>query len=1135
MTANIETIIARGYQLAAQRNHELVTLEHLLASLLELKEIQQLITRNGGDLESLTKDNMAWLDTPENHVLVKSSQYQPRHTTLLMNVVKKSKTQSMFSGKQEVGSIDILLAMYGIADSPASYFLDRHAPSRDTIANYLTNSAIADAELMDPREAEEILRTYCINLNERALDGKIDPLIGREKEVEQITQILARRNKHNVIMIGDPGVGKAQPLDSLILTPDGWIQMGDIKPGVSVCTPSGLTTKVTGVFPQGIKDIYKITFSDGRTVECCGEHLWKIYGNFGETYKTPGGWRRNRMGYRIVSTFDMIKMLDKNYKKVRIPLIKPIDRPDVDQPLDPWLMGFLLGDGSFARNKLGSFSTADDEILDIIASKLKKGYYIKKHQHGTYDYHIITDDHDTYGHPVVGNRNRYNQYRNIYRRALADMGFRNHLSTDKFIPDIYKNGSIDQRLDLLAGLVDSDGYVSSNGSLSISTSSVRLACDIQELVWSLGGCARITTKNPTYTYNGELRNGHISYNVAIKYQDPQRLSYLKRKKDRLPVNYQYKDLKLTVKSIELIRQAEAQCIMVDDPDHLYITNNYVVTHNTVIVEGLAKRIAEKQVPETLESKTIWSIDIASLVAGTKYRGDFEERMKQIIRALQSDPESIAFIDEIHMIMGAGSGGGGNGSIDAANMLKPALSRGEIRCIGSTTQEEYRKHFEKDRALVRRFQKIDINEPSIDDAKRILKGISTYYEKYHGVSYTDAALDAAVELTAKHIHDKCLPDKAIDVIDSAAAWQRIRPADVRLTRITKREIEVEVGRLAKIPVASIKSSETDKLASLDADLKNVVFGQDQALDNLVDSVYMSRSGLRENDKTLGAYLFTGPSGVGKTEAAKQLALSLGIDFIRFDMSEYQERHSVSKFIGSPPGYVGYGDGSAGSGLLINNLEKSPHCVLLFDEIEKAHQDVYNIFLQMMDRGVVTSSNGKSVSARNAVVIFTSNLGAAEMEKELIGFAARTESRDEDTRAVNTFFTPEFRNRLDGIIRFNRLSKENMSRIVDKFIGQLNAMSGKKNVNIVLDQAAREWLIDKGFDKNMGARPLARVIAENIKKPLSREILFGRLRKGGAVMVTLGDGKLEFEYMEPASDDGGSMDLGDQGLIADGVDA
>lgn len=762
MTANIETIIARSYQMAAQRHHELVTLEHLLASLLEQKEIQQLIVKNGGDLESLAKDNTTWLDTSENHVLVKNTQYQPRHTTLLMNVVKKSKTQSMFSGKNEVGSIDILLAMYGITDSPASYFLDKYAPSREVLIDYLTKANSIESELMDPKEANDILRAYCINLNEKALNGKIDPLIGREKEVEQITQILARRNKHNVIMIGDPGVGK-----------------------------------------------------------------------------------------------------------------------------------------------------------------------------------------------------------------------------------------------------------------------------------------------------------------------------------------------------------------------------------TVIVEGLAKRIIEKTVPETLEDKTIWSLDIASLVAGTKYRGDFEERMKQIIRALQSDKTSVVFIDEIHMIMGAGSGGGSNGSIDAANMLKPALSRGEIRCIGSTTQEEYRKHFEKDRALVRRFQKIDINEPSIDDAKRILKGIASYYENYHGVTYLNSALEAAVDLTVKHIHDKCLPDKAIDIIDSAAAWQRIKPANSRITKISKKEIEEEVGRIAKIPVDTVKSNEVDKLKKLEPDLKNVVFGQDEAIDNLVDSIYMSRSGLRENDKTLGAFLFTGPSGVGKTEAAKQLANSLGIDFIRFDMSEYQERHSVSKFIGSPPGYVGYGDGSAGSGLLINNLEKSPHCVLLFDEIEKANQDVYNIFLQMMDRGIVTSSNGKSVSARNAVIIYTSNLGAAEMEKELIGFTAKTEFRDEDTKAVNTFFTPEFRNRLDGIIRFNKLSKENMNRIVDKFIGQLNELSSKKSVNIVIDSSVKEWLIEKGFDKNMGARPLARVINENIKKPLSREMLFGKLKNGGAVTVRLKENKLDFEYLESAIEEISNVDIKEDQII-NGVD-
>lgn len=760
MSNRFENLISRSYQLAAIRQHELVTLEHLLAAILEDKDMQQLIVRTHGDLDELTSDTLAWLDNPDNHVVVKTTQFQPRHTTLLANVVKKSKAQSMFSGKQEAGPLEVLTSMYGIADSPASYFLDKHTSGKEALLDYVSRAGAIDTDGMDAKEADEILRTYCVNLNERAQKGKIDPLIGREREVENITQILARRNKHNVIMTGDPGVGK-----------------------------------------------------------------------------------------------------------------------------------------------------------------------------------------------------------------------------------------------------------------------------------------------------------------------------------------------------------------------------------TVIVEGLAKRIIDKDVPETLLDKTIWSLDIATMVAGTKYRGDFEERMKQIIRALQASPDAIAFIDEIHMIIGAGSGGGG-GALDAANMLKPPLSRGEIRCIGSTTQEEYRKHFEKDRALVRRFQKLDIAEPSIEDSKRILRGIAKYYEKYHGIAYENTALDAAVELTAKHIHDKCLPDKAIDIIDSAAAWQRIRPEDLRLTVITKREIEAEVGRVARIPVTTVKTSEADKLSKLDTDLKNAVFGQDEALDNLVNSIYMSRSGLRENDKTMGAFLFTGPSGVGKTEAAKQLAATLGIEFVRFDMSEYQERHSVSKFIGSPPGYVGYSDGGAGSGMLINTLDTNPHCVLLFDEIEKAHPDVYNIFLQMMDRGVVTSSQGKTASARSAVVIFTSNLGAAEMERETIGFT-KVADRDEDTKAVNMFFTPEFRNRLDAIVRFNKLTKNNMGRILDKFIRQLNDLSARKNVSIVLDTTAKEWLINKGFDKNMGARPLSRVITENIKKPLSREMLFGKLRNGGAVMVTAKDGKLEFDFMESATGGQGDLDL--PKALPAGVDA
>jgi ATP-dependent Clp protease ATP-binding subunit ClpA len=737
---NFEQTIQRSYQLASARQHELVTLEHLLAALLEDEDITSLMKKAKGDPDAILKDVMDFLNDPTNHVIVQNGVVQPRHTQLLMTVVKKAKTQSMFSGRGEVGPIDLLMALYGIEESPASYYLDKHGPSKENFAEFLNRQKVQEAETMDLTEAREVLETYCVNLNAKAETGKIDPLIGRESEVESITQTLARRNKHNVIMTGDPGVGKTQ-----------------------------------------------------------------------------------------------------------------------------------------------------------------------------------------------------------------------------------------------------------------------------------------------------------------------------------------------------------------------------------IVEGLAKRIIDGDVPETLADKTVWSMDIATLVAGTKFRGDFEERMKIIIKAFTSLPDAIMFIDEIHMIMGAGNGGGGNGSIDAANMLKPALSRGEIQCIGSTTMEEYRKHFEKDRALARRFQRLDIYEPSIEDSKRILRGIAKYYEEYHEVKYELAALDAAVDLTVKHMHDKYLPDKAIDIIDSAAAWQRIKPSTKRAKKITKKDIEAEVSRVAKIPETTVKVDEAKRLEKLDKDLKGAVFGQDDACDSMSEMIWLVRSGLREADKTSGAFLFTGPTGVGKTELAKQLAKSLDIELVRFDMSEFQERHAVSKLIGSPPGYVGYGDGGAGSGVLINTLEKHPHCLLLFDEIEKAHPDVYNVFLQVMDHGRISGQNGKVASARNAIIIFTSNLGAADMERNSIGFGS-LEKNDADKEAVNAYFTPEFRNRLDGVVRFNKLTKANMNKVIDKFIGQMNELSSKKNVNIVLSNPAREWLIERGFDRNMGARPLARVIQENVKKPLAKEMLFGKLKNGGAVTVHVKDDKLTFKFID-----------------------
>ncbi|UHS56610.1 ATP-dependent Clp protease ATP-binding subunit ClpA [Agrobacterium vaccinii] len=585
------------------------------------------------------------------------------------------------------------------------------------------------------------------------------------------------------------------------------------------------------------------------------------------------------------------------------------------------------------------------------------------------------------------------------------------------------------------------------------------------------------------------RNGSEEDNAAPKKQPDALKAYCVNLNDKArggkidPLIGRHAEVNRTIQI--LCRRSKNNPLYVGDPG----------VGKTAIAEGLAKRIVEGKVPEALKNDTIFSLDMGTLLAGTRYRGDFEERLKQVVKELEDFPGAVLFIDEIHTVIGAGATSGG--AMDASNLLKPALSSGVIRCIGSTTYKEYRQFFEKDRALVRRFQKIDVNEPSIEDAIEIMKGLKPYFEDYHHLRYTNDAIKAAVELSARYISDRKLPDKAIDVIDETGAAQMLLPASKRRKLITEKEIEVTIATMARIPAKTVSKDDEMVLANLEKELRSVVYGQDIAIEALSTAIKLARAGLREPNKPIGSYVFSGPTGVGKTEVAKQLAASLGVEMLRFDMSEYMERHTVSRLLGAPPGYVGFDQG----GLLTDGVDQHPHCVVLLDEIEKAHPDIYNILLQVMDHGSLTDHNGKKIDFRNVILIMTTNAGASEMAKSAIGFGSSKRS-GEDEEALNRLFTPEFRNRLDAIIPFSPLPTAVIHKVVQKFVMQLETQLSERNVTFDLHEDAIAWLSEKGYDEKMGARPLGRVIQEHIKKPLANEILFGKLKKGGVVSVSIG---------------------------------
>jgi ATP-dependent Clp protease ATP-binding subunit ClpB len=1229
LTEKAQESLAAAQRLANRFGQQQVDVEHLLLALLEQESglAGSILRKANVDVGRLRERAQQEIERLPKVAGASAESMSSRLGRVLNRAEDEARTF-----KDEYVSVEHLLLGLIEEGGPAARLLKEFGATRDRVLQALQEVRGSQrVTSQNPEATYEALQKYGRDLTELAQQNKLDPVIGRDEEIRRVIQVLSRRTKNNPVLIGEPGVGKAQPLDARIKTPTGWITMGEIKVGDVVSTPDGGTARVLGVFPQGKKQIYRVHFKDGKWADACGEHLWKVYGpHLGTDKKHCKSWK-------IISTEELRERLSRTKAPWKTPVVQALEEVQTAPlPLDPYLLGFLIGDGNFTQNSVG-FSTAAPETLARVQSLLGTDYELRPSISRRYDYRIAGS--------ATNVRQRVKRRRAVRDNAIVghieSLGLLGKHACDKFIPEAYKHASVEDRYALLRGLFDSDGHVTKTGALSISTSSPQLARDVQEIVWSLGGIASIRPKQTTYRYAGKRRTGRISYTVRIRHPEPQRLVSLAHKRARLPQNYQYRaNLKNRVIRVEPLRVDEVQCILIDHPDHLYVTDNYVVTHNTAIVEGLALRIVRGDVPEGLKGKRIVALDMGALIAGAKYRGEFEERLKAVLKEVQeAQGQVILFIDELHTVVGAGKA---EGAMDAGNLLKPMLARGELHCIGATTLDEYRKHIEKDAALERRFQPVLVDQPTVEDTISILRGLKSRYEAHHKVTIKDSALVAAAVLSNRYISDRFLPDKAIDLVDEAAAKLRTEiesmPAELdeihrrvlqleiertslakekdpasqeRLARLQKeladlksredelnarwqeekeetqrmgqlrdqldrlrgelerakargdfdaasrlqygeipaleREIKVlevapEVGnkqqlvkqevteediaevvsRWTHIPVTRLLEGEVQKLLHLEDELHKRVIGQDEAVMAVAEAVVRARSGLKDPNRPIGSFIFLGPTGVGKTELARALAEFLFDDeraMIRIDMSEYQEKHTVARLLGAPPGYVGFEEG----GQLTEAVRRRPYCVILFDEIEKAHPDVFNVLLQILDDGRLTDGQGRTVDFKNTIVIMTSNIGSQRILQYKGSFVGEVYDRMKDAvlEEMRRHFRPEFLNRVDEIIVFHALSEEDLKKIVEIQLGRLRQRLADRHINLELTEAAREHLVRVGYEPAYGARPLKRTIQKEVETVLGRMLLQGKVRDGQTVLVDYNQerGELTFEA-QPAAEPAGA---------------